>query len=313
MDVFSHFALPFLLVWLLRRDRREALAVGVGGLAPDLDVLTAPFSLWDPLYFLGHRGASHSLVGAPLYALGGVLLLRAPFWRRVLPIADEVRFGPRLALVAVLASYTHLALDATTMWGVPLLFPASALRFTTGWFFYSVVPMVPFSAWLVWRIARGTATGRTLRVGGAVLLAALLVSGGVRAATRPVEGDIVMPASGEWAWTSLERDGDGWRATFWSWGRIVGNETYGGVPVAEGQHAALDAALAHPASRAFALYAGGPLLVQVDPRADGGHNVTFLDLMERTQADRAPWFPFAEDAGILRFAVVEGRAEEIED
>lgn len=314
MDVFSHFALPYLLVYLVRRRKREALAAGVGGFAPDLDAITSMLAIWEPLYFLGHRGFSHSLLGAPLYALGAVLLLRAPFWRRVLPVAPALRFGPRLVLVAVVASFTHLLLDYSTMWGVPLLYPASPERYTSGWFFYSVVAMVPFSAYLAWRIARDNATERTLRVAGTLLVAALVLAGGVRAATAPqVDFDVRLPASGEWAWTTLEQDGATWEATFWSWGQVVGNSTYHErVPGDPRAREALDQARASPEHRALVLYTKGPRIVQVEAREDGGHNVTFMDLMERTQADRAPWFPFAKDAGVLRLAVVDGRVEEID-
>lgn len=316
MDVFSHFVLPYLLVYALSRDKRLSLAAGIGGVAPDLDAATTLIALWDPLYFLGHRGVSHSLLGAPLYAIGAVLLLRAPFWRRVLRIREELRFGPRATLLAVVFSYTHLLLDLLTHWGVPLLYPWSIERFSAGWFFYSVTAMVPISLWMVWRTARGTDTPRTRRVALALLLAVLVVAAGVRAATFPraAEFDLAHPAATEWGWTTLERTPAGWTATFWSWGRAVGEAEYLEPTLRDPQAlAALERARAHVEHRAFMLYTRGPHVAQVEPREDGAWNVTFLDLLERTQADRAPWFPFAEEAGKLRFAVHEdGRVEELD-
>lgn len=314
MDVFSHFALPFLLVYAITRHRPAALAAGVGGFAPDLDSFTFPLSYWDPVYFLGHRGLSHSLVGAPLFALGAVLLLRARFWSRVLPLARELRFPPRLVLVALAFSFTHLLLDWTTMWGVPLLYPWTPARWSVDWFFYSVTFMIPFSAYFVWRVARGSATERTYRVVGALLLAALVVASGIRAVTRPdhMEADVVQPAAGEWAWTTLRRDDDkGWQATFWSWGRMTGERDYANaLPADPGASDALARARAHPEYRAFQLYARGPEVVQVEAREDGGWNVTFLDLTERTQADRAPWIPWFAEAGVLKLIVHGERVEE---
>lgn len=316
MDVFSHFALPFLLVYLVTRRKPLALAAGIGGFAPDLDALTSLVALWDPLYFLGHRGVSHSLLGAPFYALGAVLALRAPFWRHLIPIHDQLKFGPRAALVAIAFSYTHLLLDLVTHWGVPLLYPWSIQRYTTGWFFYSVTAMVPFSMWIVWKTARGTDTTRTRAIGLAALLAVLLVAGGLRYATYPRDAsfDVAHPSALEWSWTTLERTDAGWNATFWSWGKPIGSVEYLAPPLGDPlSRAAVLKAQEHVEYRAFLLYTAGPHVLQVEPRDDGGRNVTLLDLMERAQADRAPWFPLAEKAGRLRLAVLaDGRVLELD-
>jgi len=316
VDVFSHFVLPYLVVYALTGRRHVALAAGIGGVAPDLDALTAVVSLWDPLYFLGHRGVSHSLLGAPLYALGAVLLLRAPFWRRVLPIHEELRFGGGLTLVALAFSYTHLLLDGLTHWGVPLLYPWSPQRFSAGWFFYSVTLMIPVSAWVVWRTARGTDTRRGRRLALALLVGILLLAGSVRAATYPRDEayDVVYPSATEWSWNALERTEQGWNATFYAWGRPVGSVEYLEPPVRDPEALfALARAREHVEHKAFLLYTKGPHVAQVEPRVEGGWNVTFLDLMERAQADRAPWFPLADKAGKLRFAVLDdGRVLELD-
>lgn len=309
MDVFSHFAIPYLLMWIARRSHGERLAAAVGGYAPDADVLTAPLAAFVPdLYFLGHRGLSHSALGAPLYALGVVLLLHLPLWRRWTRHAEPLRFGWRLAAIAILFSYTHLALDALTMWGIPLLWPFATTRITTGWFFYSVVWMVPLSAYLVWRILRDEATERRLRVAGAFLLAIVLAAGATRAATYPraADADVTHAANGEWAWTTFERTPTGWNATFWSWQRPIGNASYHErLPADDDAAWALALAKEDWRYRKFHLYAGGPELVQVEPREGGGYNVTIHDLMTRGQVDRNPWLPFGEDRGTLRLAVTQ--------
>lgn len=308
MDVFSHFAVPYLLMWIARRPHRERLAAAVGGYAPDADVLTAPLAALVPeLYFLGHRGLSHTAIGAPLYALGVVLLLRLRLWSRWTRHAEPLRFGARLAVIALAFSYTHLALDATTMWGIPLGWPFSEERVTTGWLFYSVLLMVPPSAYLVWKILRQEATPRRLRVAGALLLGGLVLAGGVRAATYPrgADADVWQPSSGEWTWTTLQRTSSGWNATFWSWGRAVGNATYAEVPPpTDDAFFALETAKASLPYRKFHLYAGGPEVVQVEEATPGQWNVTFLDLMVRAQVDRAPsWLHLGEDRGMLKLVV----------
>jgi membrane-bound metal-dependent hydrolase YbcI (DUF457 family) len=102
-----------------------ALVACLGALLPDLDASEshlkhlrligtdlAPFALTATLLHqsLGHRGLLHSLAGLGL----GALLLAVPvgLW-----------LGPLAGLALVLGYASHLALDACTKAGIPLLFP----------------------------------------------------------------------------------------------------------------------------------------------------------------------------------------------
>jgi membrane-bound metal-dependent hydrolase YbcI (DUF457 family) len=118
-----------------------ALLAGMGALLPDLDAresrlkhLTvgagiAPFVLPSLVLHrtLGHRGMLHSLVGLVLTAL----LLS-------FPLLTWLGWQPALALLLGFGS--HLALDACTRRGIPILWPdrtrrfllPARLRFTTG-------------------------------------------------------------------------------------------------------------------------------------------------------------------------------------
>lgn len=308
MDVFTHFAVPYLLLWGLRRPHRERLAAGLGGYAPDLDVLTVPLvHLFPDLYYLGHRGVSHTLFGAPLHALFLVCVLALPWWSRRWPRMAEYRFGPRLVAIALLASYTHLALDLVTMWGVPLLWPWSFARFTTGWFFYSVLWALPVSAWLAWRALRGRADERFLRGVAVALVVVFLASGTIRVVTYPgtPEGGVAQPLALDWQWATLRPVDGGWEVRWWSGGVPVGNVTYPHAPpvTPEGVEAlrrAEDTSL----HRRFLMYAGGPVATVAERAPDGTYNLTFFDLMERAQLEaHTGFFPRDEERGMLALEV----------
>lgn len=317
MDVFTHFMVPYLLFALLRRPQAERVAAGLGGYAPDLDVLTSPIVFLDErIYFLGHRGFSHSLVGAPIHAAVLMLVLALPFWARKFPRMQALAFSWPLLLVAMAASQTHLLLDWLTFWGVPLLYPWSTERFTIGFAFYNVMLALPLSLWLCWRIARGTLTPRILRVGGTALIAVLVLSCAFRVGLRPPESewDVAHATTWEWQWTTMEREEDGWRATDWSWLEPGEQRFYpDDRPATPEEEAALAAAKASLRYARFHLYAGGPETVHIEPREDGAYNVTFADLMGRNQADRARWFPGSQDRGLLKLVVEDGVVNVRED
>lgn len=320
MDVFTHFAAPYLLLWLLGRPQRERLAGGIGGYAPDLDVLTGWIGLFGPEWeFFGHRGVSHSLVGAPLYALGAMALLALPPWARKWPRMAVWEFTPRLVLLAMAASLTHLGLDLLTVWGVPLLYPWALDRFSLNGYSYGVMPATLVSGYLAWRLVRGTATDRVVRNCGVTLVVVLLVAGAVRLGTRPdVEGaESVQPGTLEWQWRTYARTDEGWEVTWWSFGKPTQNRTYPvALPRDPGGQAALEAARATEDYRAHRLYAYGPEAIQVEPAGPGSWNVTFLDLLARAQADGST-FRFrgviGDDHGALRMRVDEAGVRVLDD
>lgn len=309
MDVFTHFVLPFCVVWALRRPLRERLAAGVGGMAPDVDVATAVLGLLhDEVWFLGHRGLSHSALGAPLYALAFAGFLSLPYWGRRWPRLAALRFDARMLVLAALFSYTHLVLDGVTMWGIPLAFPWTSQRWSVDWYFYSVVWAIPFSAgflWLLWR----RAPERRLRQVAAVLVAVLVASGAARLAWRPGVDDAVrtFPSGMEWQWTTVREDGVGYELTTWSFGDARSVRVYPQDPPADpDEEAALQAALASPLTKGYFLYAGWPVTTQVQDAEEGGWLVTFTDLMHRAEANSRGWQPrFFEDYGVLRLHVDE--------
>src|SRR5207244_7138855 len=101
---------------------------GVGAASPDGDALFSWLSrVNDRLYFLQHRGASHSLLGALVMGLAaaGLLALLARAWPRRLGL---FAFRPALLAAGALGAGTHIVLDYVTLSGVPLLWPFSDAR-----------------------------------------------------------------------------------------------------------------------------------------------------------------------------------------
>lgn len=312
MDLFTHFVIPFALLAALRRPMAERLAAGIGGWAPDFDTVLAWTRYVDErLYFLGHRGVSHSAIGAPLFALVVLALVCLPVWRRKWPKMAVWRFTLPTVLIAMAASYTHLVLDYLTIWGIPLVYPWGLERYSVNWFFYSVSAALLVSGWIVVKLWRGiwkdTWNDRTLWKGMAVLAAVFVVAGAVRYATHPdvPHGPFTQPGNWEWQWTTYSRNGTGWTIGWWSFGELQGTRHYNeSLPrTAEGE-AAVARARETLAYTHFRLYGWGPFLVQTEERGNGSWNVTFVDLTRRAQVDQSGgWFPRLADYGYLRFEV----------
>lgn len=287
MDLFTHFVIPFALLAALRRPMAERLAAGIGGWAPDFDTLLAWTQFVDDrFYFLGHRGLSHSLLGAPIFALVVLALLCLPAWERRWPKMAVWRFTLPTVLIAMAASYTHLILDYLTVWGIPPFYPWSLERYSLNWFFYSVSGAILVSGWIVWRLWRGIWKGtwddRHLWKGLAVLAVVVVVSGTIRYVSHPdvPPGTQTQPGSLEWQWRAYTRNETGWTVAWYSAGNLQGTRHYNETPPPDpASEAALARARESHAYTSYRLYSWGPIIGTVEPRGDGGAwNVTFIDL-----------------------------------
>jgi membrane-bound metal-dependent hydrolase YbcI (DUF457 family) len=277
LDVLTHGFLPYAAATWLRRPSRERAAAAIGGFAPDLDTTWAwSASLDAHLYPLVHRGASHTLVGAPLMALlffafVGLLGRRWP----------RLRFGPLTAVAPalLLGALSHLVLDMLTITGVPLLWPFSDVRWTTNWFFFSVPYMVPVALVLWIPVWRGRAGERWVKRGSLVLLAVLLAAGALRFASYPHDAtpqERVTPGATDWTWILTRRNETGVVAQGVSWG-------HRGAPVffpetnRTAAASAVEACLRAPGSTAWRWGEWGEHVAGATRAPDGGWNVTLRD------------------------------------
>ena len=154
MDSITHVALGVVISESTFRRRIGGSAnwlAAIAAASPDLDVVGRWFTR-DPWLSLEiHRGATHSLLVAPVIAL----LWAGLFWlfRR-----RQFRLMYALALMAVLS---HPLLDLCTSYGTQLLWPLSMQRFALDYlpiidvFFTPILLATILACWLAQRIGRG--------------------------------------------------------------------------------------------------------------------------------------------------------------
>jgi membrane-bound metal-dependent hydrolase YbcI (DUF457 family) len=221
VDIFTHAILPMALLTLLRRRRAEVLAAGLGGAMPDMDVLvTWVTGLGDPFYIFTHRGWTHTLWGAPLVGMAGLYLFSRPWWARRWGRMGAFQWDRDTALAASFGGFLHLFLDALTISGVPLLWPLDLGRVSAQFYFYSAIYLTPFSALLIWWLYKGRLDHRRLMRGAALLVAAIVLAGGVRAATYPWDtpaGAVVQPTPVEVRWVVAVPVEQGWAVEDRAW------------------------------------------------------------------------------------------------
>ncbi len=110
--------------------KRSLLVAAVAGSqVPDLDVFVQMTETGRIMYQMWHRGITHSIFIAPLWAclIYAVCYL---IWKR----KDRIIFY--LALVNV---YLHIGLDSLNAWGTGILEPFSSMRATIG-----IIPIIDF-------------------------------------------------------------------------------------------------------------------------------------------------------------------------
>jgi inner membrane protein len=163
MDSLTQFALGAAVgtAVLGRRigPRRAAIAGGVLGTLPDLDVL---FPFDDPIdAFTLHRGASHSfIVQALVTPLFGELLVR---------LFEELRDQRlRTYLAVYLVFVTHAALDALTVYGTRVFWPLYPEPVGAGSIFIIdplyTLPLLMAVIWALFRSRWSPGFGRSLSV-----------------------------------------------------------------------------------------------------------------------------------------------------
>jgi membrane-bound metal-dependent hydrolase YbcI (DUF457 family) len=229
LDTLTHGFVPYAAFTIAKRPRVERIAAAIGGIAPDLDATWAWLShAHEQAYPLVHRGFSHTIWGAPMLATFLLFFLAHPAIARRLQRFENIWFTKGALLPLLLGAWSHLLLDAITITGIPLFWPAYDGRFTTDWFFFGIPYLLPLSlfGWImVWR---GKATDRVVRRTFVAILVVLLLAGGLRMYTYPRDlegGEDVTPAPVDWMWYVSKPNETGVLAYATSWGgQRIGEE-----------------------------------------------------------------------------------------
>lgn len=142
MDNLTHSLVGLFLARAgLKRFTPRGVAIMVlGANAPDFDAVSwfgGPMT-----YIEWHRHITHSLIAIPFMALLTVAIVRV-LGRRA------VRWWPAV-LIAIVAVASHIILDLTNVYGVPVLLPFSAR-----WFHWDLTPIVDLIIWGILLVGLG--------------------------------------------------------------------------------------------------------------------------------------------------------------
>lgn len=140
MDFFTHFLVPFIILFALKSKNK--LEGGLGGISPDLDTL---FVVWvgflvPYLFVFTHRGITHSLVFAAITSTVFLYVISRKsindFVSKILRRDLSVEFTTKTVGIAYFGALTHLFLDFLTSRGIPLLYPFTLQRFSAEIYYY---------------------------------------------------------------------------------------------------------------------------------------------------------------------------------
>lgn len=320
MDAATHVLVAFALAAVAARAAGAVGAAGAAGrqwgpvaglaaFAPDLDVVFAPLLWFDVLYPLQHRGATHSIVGAPIMAL--VVLAAAGALARRHARLEAFRWRRGHWVPLLLGAWSHLLLDAVTHQGTPLLWPVTEARWSLEVYYWIIWWLAPFSLLPLWLRWRGRWGDRRVVQAATLVLVVVLALGALRLAERP-DGTVYAQRD-PFDWLVASQQGNGtWRVDLVEHGETTITRWY--VPeVPAGAGGAVALVQETDAYRGFRFSSTAPHVVTAQP-AGQGWDVTVVDIVQRFQATTAP--PWAQehllkDAGILR-AHVDGTRVEVD-
>lgn len=324
VDVLTHFFIPYVValfvlglhktprtafVDIARRENALAYAVvfGLAGFAPDLDSVLSWASHHGDLYFLQHRGVSHTLLFAPLFGFVTTGLLHAlAVWRP--QRFGRFRFRPGFIPVTILGAWTHLLLDLFTYAGVPLWWPFSFERVSYPFYHWIVVWLFPVLLVVLGLHLWGKLGTRHIAGVGAVVIVVLLVLAGVRDHYRPdlTDGE-AYPRGKVVEWTVVRPVEGGYEAILYTRGvPDPGSRAFYPDEIEPGTEPAVAQAKDTAAYRGFRMGLVGPVATLSFAADNGTVFVTFTDVAARFEATHEPrWTPTDphEEWGYVSFRV----------
>lgn len=220
MDFFTHFLVPFIILFTLKSKNK--LEGAFGGIAPDLDTI---FVAWigflvPSLFVFSHRGITHTFVFAAaastlfLYVISRKQINR--FIGRIIRRDIFVEFTLKTVGIAYFGAITHLFLDFLTSRGIPLFYPFTLQRFSAEIYYYIDITTA-IIALIVLLILYLRMNMKYKKAVMAIFMIILISFGGIRAYEKinalnenPVSGNFVYsaayPTMDMFTWTIVESD-----------------------------------------------------------------------------------------------------------
>ncbi len=220
MDFFTHFLVPFIILFALKSKNK--LEGAFGGISLDFDTI---FIAWigflvPYLFVFTHRGITHSFIFAAvtstifLFVISRKQINGLIGW--IIRRDITVEFNLKTVGIAYFGALTHLFLDFLTSRGISLLYPFSLQRFSAEIYYYIDITTAVI-ALLVLLILYLKLDMKYKKTAMAIFMIILISFGGIRAYEKsvaleenPVSGNYVQssayPTMDMFTWTIIQSD-----------------------------------------------------------------------------------------------------------
>lgn len=228
MDFFTHFLVPFIILFAL--GIRNKLEGGFGGISIDFDTI---FVAWvgflvPYLFVFSHRGITHSFVFAAVTSTIFLYVISRKqineFIGKIIRRDISVVFTWKTIGIAYFGALTHLFLDFLTSRGIPLLYPFSLERFSAEIYYYIDITtaIIALAVLLILYLKLDMKYKKAVM---AIFMIILISFGGIRAyeksdalAQNPISGNFVYsaayPTADMFTWTIVESNSN--NSTYYS-------------------------------------------------------------------------------------------------
>ena len=184
MDMFTHFLVPYIILYALKSKNK--LAGAFGGISPDFDtIFVAWIGILSPQFFIfSHRGITHSFIfGFVTSTIFLYVISRKQvnnFISNLIRRDLSVKFTKTTVAIAYFGVLTHLFMDYLTTLGIPLFFPFSITRYAAE-IYQSLDALTIILAAIVLLILYIKVDTRYKKAAMAIFMIILVSFGGIRA------------------------------------------------------------------------------------------------------------------------------------
>ena len=220
MDFFTHFLVPFIILFALKSKYK--LEGAFGGIAPDFDTI---FIAWIGflvpfLFVFSHRGITHSIIFA---GVTSTIFLYVISRKQVIGLIERiikrdlsVQFTLKAVGIAYFGDLTHLFLDFLTSKGVPLFLPFSLQRYSAELYYYTDITTTVIALIVIF-ILYLRLDMKYKKAAMAIFMIILISFGGIRAYEKsaslnenPVSGNFIYssayPTNDMFTWSIVQSD-----------------------------------------------------------------------------------------------------------